>query len=727
MPPIRSAAPTATWTWPCLAACAVLGLFCLPAVALPDGDDLDDVAPAAAAEVPAAEATAEATAAPPDAAPGHQFSEEILVVARRALSVPSLEMVIDKLSVEPGGVSALAAEDVRSGRSSTIADVLGSLPGVIAQPRFGSEEARLSIRGSGLQRTYHGRGLQLLQDGVPLNLADGSFDFQAVEPLAMHYVTVLRGANAFDQGATTLGGAINFVSPTGFDVTPMVRVESGAFGYLRGQTALSRAGERTDAFLTVSHFGQDGFRDHAEQSTQRLFSNFGLRHGDGAESRLYLTAVHTDSQLPGSLTLAQVRNDASQAAAGNLALDQKRDFDLLRLSEHSVMQLAGGTLEVGGFYSTKHLDHPIFQVLDQLSHDAGVSLRFVGETELLGRNNQVTVGFTPSIGWLDDERYRNLAGERGARTASGDTTSLNATLFVEDRFHASGRTTVVAGLAASRAERQFDDRFLTDGDQSDERSFDALLPRLGVFFQVSPDWSLFGNVARSFEPPTFGELSNRGGDGLAKVDAQSATSLELGTRGHLGAFSLELSLYHARIEDELLALNDEQGDPLGTVNADRTTHSGAELGLDGRIQLGRRASLRTFTAYTYSRLRFDGDPVYGDNLLAGLPEHLLRGGAELQLTSGWYLGPTVTWAPDGHWVDHANTLRSPGYTVLDLRLGYRGAEAWQAFIEGRNVTDRTWVPTTGVIADAGGRDTAQFLPGDGAAVYAGLEWRWGGR
>jgi len=58
---------------------------------------------------------------------------------------------------------------------------------VFVQPRYGSEESRLSIRGSGLQRTFHGRGLKLLQDGVPLNLADGGFDFQAVEPLVSRY------------------------------------------------------------------------------------------------------------------------------------------------------------------------------------------------------------------------------------------------------------------------------------------------------------------------------------------------------------------------------------------------------------------------------------------------------------------------------------------------------------------------------------------------------------
>ena len=45
------------------------------------------------------------------------------------------------------------------------------------------------------------------------------------------------------------------------------------------------------------------------------------------------------------------------------------------------------------------------------------------------------------------------------------------------------------------------------------------------------------------------------------------------------------------------------------------------------------------------------------------------------------------------------------------------------FLEGRNLSDKTYVATTGVIADANGQDSAQFLPGDGRSFYAGIEWR----
>ena len=117
----------------------------------------------------------------------------------------------------PGGASLVDMDVVKQGRVSTWVDSLGLAPGVFVQERFGSEEARISIRGSALSRTYHGFGLKVMQDGIPINYADGFFDMQTIDPAAARYVEVLRGPNASGYASSTLGGAINFVSPTGYD------------------------------------------------------------------------------------------------------------------------------------------------------------------------------------------------------------------------------------------------------------------------------------------------------------------------------------------------------------------------------------------------------------------------------------------------------------------------------------------------------------------------------
>ena len=44
------------------------------------------------------------------------------------------------------------------------------------------------------------RGLTLLQDGVPVNLADDNGDFQELEPIFFDHLEVYRGANALRFG-----------------------------------------------------------------------------------------------------------------------------------------------------------------------------------------------------------------------------------------------------------------------------------------------------------------------------------------------------------------------------------------------------------------------------------------------------------------------------------------------------------------------------------------------
>lgn len=675
---------------------------------------------------PEQEAGQEAPASQESETPQARYSEQITVTGKEepALTRPSLETAAREVDAVAGGTNLIDAETYERGRTSTLKDALDFTPGVFVQPRFGAEEARLSIRGSGLQRTFHGRGLKLLQDGVPLNLADGSFDFQAVEPLGARYIEVFRGANALEYGSTTLGGAINYVSPNGYDSGPLrARVESGSFGYLRGQVSSGFARNRLDGFATLTHFEQDGFREHSVQSNQRFMGNLGYRFGDALETRFYLAAVHTDSELPGSLTKAQLEADPRQAAAGNIALDQKRDFDLFRLSNRTIKLLGDvSRLDFDGFWSYKHLDHPIFQVLDQRSNDLGIGARYENTGELWGRPNRFVLGLSPAVGFLDDDRFVNAGGRRGSRTAQGKTTSANLDLYAEDRHQLRPRLSLALGLQASYARRDFEDDFLANGDQTDLQNFRGVSPKVGLFFQATPVAAVFANVSRSFEPPTFGELVNVGGDGLLPLDAQTATTLELGSRGSAGWLSWDVALYYARVADELLSLNDAQGNPLGTINADRTVHSGAEVGLQARMARP-WGVLAARQVYNWSHFVFEDDRTFGDGTLAGMPEHFFR--TEILLErGGYYAGPNLEWVPERYPVDHANRLFADPYTVVGFKLGYREERGFGGFVEGRNLADETYAATTGVIADARGRDSAQFLPGDGRSVFAGLDFRW---
>ena len=637
------------------------------------------------------------------------------------LTQPGAHVARERIERTPGGANIVDAETYRESRTSALNDALRYSPGVFVQPRFGSEEARISIRGSGIQRTFHLRGVKILQDGVPVNLADGSGDFQVIEPLAAQYIEVYRGANALQFGSTTLGGAVNFVSPTGYDASALqLRGELGSFGYRRLHGASGGVSGDVDYFASYSTFDQDGFRRHADQSAQRFFGNAGFRVSPDLETRFYAAYVNTVSQLPGAITKAQLAADPRQANVANVTGDQKRDFDLWRFANKTTLRLGAGRLELSAYYSDKLLFHPIFQVLDQQSHDYGAEIRWVSDARLLGRENRFIAGFAPARGDLRDDRFVNVGGGRGARTNRLEQTATNLDFYVENQ-HRVEQWTLVAGAQYSRARRRNVDRFIagTPADpvsESFDLDYSALSPKLGAIYALRPGVQIFGNFSKSFEPPSFGELTG----GLRPVlnRAQKATTLEVGSRGAAAGTTFDVAYYYGRVKDELLTTTTNIAGANITVNVPRTVHAGIELGTTTRL-----GSFELRQAFLYNRFRFDDDPVFRDNTLPGIPKTFLSAEIIYRAGNGFYAGPTLEWSPARYPVDMANSFYADPYALLGVKVGQRIGKAWLWYIEGRNLTDRQYAATTGVARTLAGADGAQFFPGDGRSIYTGVQWQ----
>ena len=643
-------------------------------------------------------------------------------------TAPTLEQVRADYAEIPGGASVVDSETYKSGRSSTPQDALGLATGVYIQPRFGAEESRLSIRGSGLNRTYHGRGLLLMQDGAPINLADGSFDFQLLEPLATDYIEVLRGANAWRYGNATLGGAINFVAPTGHTATPLeLRAEGGSFGYRRGFGSVAQDFDGADAYLSISDYQQDGYRDHSHQDAQRYFGNLGGRISEKLSTRFYLTHVESNSDLPGSLTKQQMRADPEQASASAVSGDQQRDLTVNRFGNLSVLQLNDQhSLTLATFYSEKSLFHPIYQVLDIDSNDLGLRLTHLW---LPAEGWALRSGVDASEGRNFQKNYINNAGHKGQEVDDLHQTANNLNLFTELTVPLAEDWSALGGVTWLHQERDVDDMlkcnafvtaFCLPQDQSFNETYTGTIGRLGVLNDYSDELQLFANFSQSYEPPTFGEMTG----GIIKTpnDAQTANTVELGLRWQRDQMDVDLALYRSWIHDELLSLNDAAGNPLGTVNADSTIHQGVELGAS--LEFG-QFLLRG--QYLFNDFYFDNDPLYGNNQLPGLPSQFIKGELLWQ-HEGLYAGPTAEWVPTHYNVDMADTLYADPYAIWGFKVGYREASGFDVFIEGRNLSDKTYAATTGIVTNAAadiakGANPAVFMPGDGRAFFTGIEWR----
>ena len=529
------------------------------------------------------------------------------------LTVPGVAEAQREMSLIPGAVSLVPATDYQDVYAHNFEDVMDFTPGVYARKRFGAE-VRLSIRGSGLSRSFHMRGLEILQDGVPYNLADGAADFQEIDPLIAQHIEVYKGGNGLRFGAATLGGAVNFVTPTAYtaEAENLVRLEGGSYGTARIHTETARIIGNTDFFAATSANHVDGFRQQEAEESIRFSGNLGHRFNEVVETRFYLTSNIVDQELPGTLTLAQAESTPEMANPGNLALNQQRNVRSIRFANKTTFALdEDSTLDLGGYAGYKRLYHPIFRVLDQRGPLAGLFARYNTEGRLAGHRNVFTLGGDFSWGEVDAKQYTNLSGSRGALLASGTQTSTNLKIYAENRFYVIDDVALVGGLQGIHAYRKFTNDFTPA--QSDATDFSSLSPKAGILWDVTETAQVYGNVTRSYEPPTFSELVQTTVFQFVPLDPQRAVTAEVGTRGTAKNIAWDIALYRAWVKGELINYTVSPSIPASTFNADETIHQGIEASLTLDLGMlafrnllpeGNRADLAEIPAEVREQLRF---------------------------------------------------------------------------------------------------------------------------
>ncbi len=650
----------------------------------------------------------------------------VVTGVRTALTVPDTAQATAAIERVPGAVEVIPDTAFKNGPASTIKDIFGKVPGVVVQSRWGPD-ARLSIRGSGLSRNYGNRGVNAFLDGVPINTADGLFDLFEIDPSALRYVEVFKGANAMRYGAGSLGGAINFVTPSGRDASEFdSRIDAGSFGFVRTQASTGGSSAATDWFVTASAQREEGYRDHSNGRLARFSGNVGYQVAPNVETRFYLNANTWRGRIPGEVSKDSALNDPTAANPEWVRQDQQRNIDSVRLSNKTTIRFDQTTVELGLFGVHRHVMHPIYQWLDFTVDDYGGFVRAIDDRSFGDFRNRLIVGANLHNGTIDTEQFVNLTGAvKGPRAASMVDKSQNISAYAENSFFARPDLALVAGVQFLHAERDRRDRFLSNGDQSGSRTYDLWSPKIGVVWDVDPTWQVFGNISRSAEVPTY-DANSFASPASSNLKAQTATTYEIGTRGARGDASWDVAIYRAEIKNELQCLTTSPFSACSVVNAGQTVHQGLEAGLNIPVLKA------TFTdddrvwfnaAYTYNDFKFDDDARYGDNRLPGVPKQILQAELLYRHPGGFYAGPSVEWSPDDYFADNANSLTIDSYALLNLKVGFDTQQGWSAYLEGRNLTDERYISSV-AIAGVAAPDAEIFNPGAGRAVYAGLRYNW---
>ena len=666
-----------------------------------------------------------------------------LVLAPKALQLAELTVIGSRADLEerrvrmaqvPGSVALVEAEEIRSTRQANLKDVLGFTPGVYVQPRYGAaDESQISIRGSGLRNNFHARGVNLLVNGMPYRNADGFTDFESLELLNTESIEVYKGGNALRYGGATLGGAINLETKTGYTASPLALVaEGGSYGFLKTHVSSGSTVGKLDYFGSYTRTTLDGYRDYAVQGRDRINGHLGYVISEHTDVRAFYFYARVNEQLPGALTAGEFAADPEASNAANRADRWGRDYDLHHLGLQVRSQLgAGQRLEVSPYFQYRDIDHPIFQVINQQSRDYGIEARYENTRPLFGRTNRFTLGLQPAWLNLDNRQFVNEAGAHGALRKRQKDEAGGLAVYAENALALTSRLTGVIGVRFDHSIRQSHDAFLSDGDQSDRREYDPILPKVGALYALPViEGQLYANASRSYEPPLLLELNSLTVPGFIDLEGQDAWQFELGVRGRSGPVVWDVAAYDVELENEIHNINvqpfPEAPFTVPTYrNSPQSRHYGLEAGVGAELgsrifssgSNGDSAGLRL--SYTFAQYKFVNDPEFGNNEIPGAPEHHLQAELQYRHPSGFNLTPRVEWVPGSYFVNSENTASNDGWATVGIRAEWAFDQiGLTAFAAGHNLTDERYSASVQV-DNAAGRS---FEPADGRSVYIGLRW-----
>ena len=216
-------------------------------------------------------------------------------------------------------------------------------------------------------------------------------------------------------------------------------------------------------------------------------------------------------------------------------------------------------IEISPYVQYRDIDHPIFQVIAQVSRDYGLDARY--ENDDAARRDATTGSrwaFSRPGSTCPTGSTRTWPAAHGALTKNQEDRAASARGLCRERSVGDAAPHRCGG-SASRPRRSGRAVicFLSNGDQSDRRVYNPRAAARSGFLYAMPkvDGQFYGNASRSFEPPLLLELNSLTVPGFIALDGQSAWQFELGFRGSRDGVAWDVAAYDIELENEILNLN----------------------------------------------------------------------------------------------------------------------------------------------------------------------------
>ena len=296
------------------------------------------------------------------------------------------------------------------------------------------------------------------------------------------------------------------------------------------------------------------------------------------------------------------------------------------------------------------------------------------------------------------------------RVFEQDFDSSTTVYYVRDRIALDdGRFVIDAGFKGLDADIDAIRRVGTRASGSITAK-DSFLPQLGMRYEFSPGFEVFGSYAENmsaFRAGVSGPFSATQTTFNAirgSLRPETSTTFEGGLRYGSGGFQSSLTVYSVDFADRLLTISQCAGIlgcPSALANVGNVETSGAELAMDWTMAEG----LSVFAALSMNQSEYASDYLDGTNLVrtngknvVDAPEMLFN--AELRYAVGGWDARIGAKYTDERFITFLNDSKVPEYWVSDASLAYSfGDFGWakqlKASLNMTNIFDESYFASVG--------------------------------
>ncbi|KLJ02072.1 TonB-dependent receptor [Luteimonas sp. FCS-9] len=653
-----------------------------------------------------------------DAPPPVDAGDPVLTLGR--VRVDATRRALDASTVL-SSVDVLAPDVLHDPPVAHSWELMARAPGVqVTRFAMGTDAGRFSFRG------FNGEGrinaVKLLIDGVPANDNAGGMPYlDAVFPLEIDAIEIVRGTNDARHGLHAIAGSVDVLTRTGGN-GGRIAATVGSFDTreLQAVHGIERGGvtQNYAAFWR----GSDGERDHAD-SIQRGAS--GKWYVSGADARWRVGAslrLFEHEALEAGYLDYETARTAPRSSPG-YARDDRSRRRTTQLALHADGRLGAALDWTATAYGNRYRNVRLVrftaagaqQERDSDERHHGLLATATWRPAAFGPN-AFALEFGVDGQWQDNasRRYRTQAGERLATLRDWDFALDTRGAYVQAIVRPVARLKLVPGYRIDRIGGDFLD--VASGQRAPVHRYGSIgQPKLSMAYDLAPGTVAYANWGRTFQIGT-GNAAYRMQAGDLAPSLNDGWEAGLKFAPWTGA-QARLAYWEQRASGEVATILGVDG----TVDAGEVGNVGRTRrhGWDARLDLALRERWQAWLSFARQQARIvvadPAAPQTQGREVENVPRWLATAGIE------WQPGDRLRLSAWGHaqgdyFLERSNTLgRTGGRALLDLGATWRLGDADELALQLRNATDRRHVYAW---YDSG---SSGYSPGEGRTLS--LSWR----